>query len=124
MDKQFIEELKNKLEAQKKSLEKELETFAKKVIPPAGGPKGDWETKYPNRENGNMEEEADEVQEYGNMLPVEHSLELKLKDVNTALEKISAKGGYGVCEKCGKTIEKERLLACPEARICSECYKK
>jgi len=123
MDKKFIEELKNKLEAQKKSLEKELKTFAKKATPPAGGPKGNWETKYPNRENGNMEEEADEVQEYGNMLPVEHSLELKLKDVNIALEKIS-QSKYGTCEKCGKTIEEERLLACPEARICSKCYQK
>lgn len=113
MDKKLIDELKEKLEEQKKSIQKELESFAKKD----DVPKGDWETKYPNRENGNMEEEADEVQEYGNMLPVEYSLELKLKDVNSALEKIE-KGGYGICESCGKEIDEKRLHACPEARTC------
>lgn len=123
MDKKLIEELKQKLEEQKKSLEKELESFAKKD----DSPKGDWETKYPNRENGNMEEEADEVQEYGNALPVEHSLELKLRDVNSALEKIGAPSGsgeYGVCENCGKKIDEKRLMACPEARTCLKCNQK
>lgn len=117
MDKKLIEQLKSKLEEQKSSIEKELETFAKKD----DVPKGDWETKYPNRENGNMEEEADEVQEYGNMLPVEHSLELKLRDVNSALEKIK-NDTYGVCENCGKKISEERLMAIPEAKTCLKCH--
>jgi RNA polymerase-binding transcription factor DksA len=116
MDKKIIEELKEKLEAQKISIQRELEGFAKKD----DVPKGDWETKYPNRENGSMEEEADEVQEYGNMLPVEHALELRLRDINTALEKIK-KGEYGACEKCGKEINQERLFVCPEAKICLKC---
>lgn len=118
MDKKIIEELKIKLEENKKSLERELEKFAKKD----DSPKGDWETKYPNRENGTMEEEADEVQEYGNLLPVEHSLEAKLKDVNSALEKIKSEG-YGICENCGKEIDKQRLMACPEAKTCLKCSK-
>ncbi len=118
MDKKIIEELKIKLEENKKSLEGELEKFAKKD----DSPKGDWETKYPNRENGTMEEEADEVQEYGNLLPVEHSLETKLKDVNSALEKIK-NGGYGICENCGKEIDEQRLMACPEAKTCLKCSK-
>ena len=119
MEKKLIEELKEKLEANKNSVQKELESFARKD----DVPKGDWETKYPNRENGNMEEEADEVQEYGNLLPVEYSLELKLKDVNIALEKI-AQGKYGICEKCGKEIGEDRLLVCPEARTCLKCNEK
>jgi len=144
MDKKIIEELKQALESQKKTIEKELETFAKKD----DAPKGDWETKYPNRENGTMEEEADEVQEYGNLLPVEYSLEVKLKDINSALEKIvptssrildgkvptgsrtreeigaiGTKGEYGICEKCGKEIDGKRLSACPEAKTCLKCEK-
>jgi len=119
MEKKLIEELKERLETEKVSIEKELESFAKKD----DSPKGDWETKYPNRENGNMEEEADEVQEYGNLLPVEHSLELKLRDVNSALEKME-NGTYGICEKCGKKIEEERLLVCPEAKTCLKDSKK
>jgi DnaK suppressor protein len=119
MEKKLIEKLKGKLEEEKSSIQKELESFAKKD----DSPKGDWETKYPNRENGNMEEEADEVQEYGNLLPVEYSLEVKLKDVNSALEKIE-KGTYGKCEKCGKEIDEKRLLACPEAKTCIKCNEK
>ena len=116
MDKVITEELKKKLLEQRESLTKELELFAKKD----DSPKGDWETKYPNRENGSMEEEADELQEYDNMLSVEHSLELKLRDVNLALEKIE-NGGYGKCEKCSQEIVKERLAACPEAKTCQKC---
>lgn len=119
MNKELIEELKEKLESEKKSLTQELEKFAKKD----DEPKGDWETKYPNRENGSMEEEADEVQEYDNSLSVEHSLELKLKDVNSALEKID-NGKYGICENCGKEIDEQRLKACPEAKTCLKCNEK
>jgi len=118
MDQKLIDELKEKLEESRDSIQKELEIFAKKD----DSPKGDWETKYPNRENGTMEEEADEVQEYGNMLPVEHSLEIKLRNVNDALKKIE-KGEYGKCEKCGKEIEEERLKAVPEAKFCMEHNK-
>ena len=118
MNKKLIEKLKQKLEEEKKAIEKELESFAKKDE----GISGNWATKYPNREDGNMEEEADETQEYDNLLSLEHSLELKLRDVNVALEKIK-KGDYGKCEKCGKEIEEERLLAYPEARLCIECNK-
>jgi len=116
MDKKTTEEFRIKLESEKESITKELKTFAEKD----NLPKGDWETKYPNRENGNMEEEADEVQEYGNLLPVEYSLELKLRDVNLALKKIK-RGDYGKCEKCGKEIEEKRLRAVPEARFCMNC---
>jgi len=119
MDKKLTEELKTKLEEQKNSLQKELETFASQDP----NSKNNWDAKYPNREDGDKEEEADEVQEYDNMLSLEHSLETKLRDVNMALEKIS-NGGYGVCEVCGKEIGEERLLACPEAKTCLKCNEK
>lgn len=119
VDKKLLNELKTKLEAQKKSLEDELKSFATEDE----NLKHNWNAKYPNRENGNMEEEADEMQEYDNLVSVEHNLELKLRDVNLALEKISAKGGYGKCEKCGKKIEEKRLEAVPEAKLCMKCKK-
>lgn len=118
MNQELINELKAKLQEQKKSLQKELETFAVKD----NVPKGDWETKYPNRDEGDTIEEADEVQEYDNKLSLEYSLELKLKDVNEALDKI-ANEKYGLCEKCGKKIEEERLRAAPEARFCMKHNK-
>ena len=119
MDKKLIEELKGKLEAEKKAIQEELESFA------SADPKikHNWDTKFPSREDSDKDEEADEVQEYDNKLSLEYSLELKLKDVNMALEKIT-KGGYGTCEKCGKKIDEERLLACPEAKTCLKCHQK
>lgn len=116
MKKELLEELKQKLETERDSVQKQLENIAKKD----DIPKGDWETRFPNRENGTMEEEADEVQEYDNLLPVEHSLELKLKAVNDALGKIP-QGTYGKCENCGKEIEEERLKAEPSAKLCMTC---
>jgi len=58
------------------------------------------------------------------MVSVEHSLELKLRDVDIALEKIESGKGYGLCEKCGKEIKEERLRAVPEARLCMQHNKK
>ena len=113
MNQELIEKLKKELELNKKSIQKELESFANK------DPKleHNWDTRYPNREDGDKDEEADEVQEYDNKLSLEYSFESKLKDVTIALEKIE-KGEYGICENCGKEIDEERLLACPEARTC------
>ncbi len=119
METELIEKLKKILEEQKASLTKELESFASRDP----NQKDNWDTKYPNREDGDKDEEADEVQEYNNKLSLEHSLELKLKDVNSALEKME-NGTYGICEGCGKPIDEERLLACPEARNCLKCNKK
>lgn len=119
MDKKLIEELKEKLETEKKSILKELESFASKDP----NLKHNWDTKYPNREEGDKEEEADEVQEYDNKLSLEYSLELKLKDVDLALERIKD-GTYGTCENCGEKIEEERLKAVPEAKLCMKCNNK
>lgn len=116
MQNKKIEELKAKLEKERESLEKELKSFATEDK----DLKHNWDAKYPNRENGNMEEEADEAQEYDNLVSLEHNLELKLKDVSLALEKIK-NARYGICGKCGKQIEEDRLQAVPEAKFCMKC---
>ena len=116
MTKKLLQELKEKLEKEKQILEQELKGFAKKDE----RPRGDWDTRYPKFNGGGLEEEADEVQEYEKLLSVEYSLELRLKDIDLALEKIK-KGKHGNCEKCGKKISIERLRACPEAKLCIKC---
>jgi RNA polymerase-binding transcription factor DksA len=119
MDKKIAEELKNILEIERVSLKKELGRFATEDKTQ----KYNWEVKYPNREDGTKDEEADEAQEYDNLLSLDHSLEIKLRDVDIALEKIE-KGNYGKCSDCGKEIEEERLKAAPEAKLCMGCNKK
>ncbi|MBI2626258.1 MAG: TraR/DksA family transcriptional regulator, partial [Candidatus Nealsonbacteria bacterium] len=108
MNKELIQELKEKLEKDKTALEEQLKTFADQDP----NLKGDWDSKFPkfNGEFGGaaLESAADEVEEYETRLPVEHSLELRVKDINAALDKIKD-GKYGKCEKCGENIDEKRL---------------
>ena len=120
MKKKLIDELKLKLEKEKEIIEKELEKFAKR------NPKikGDWQTVFPQfgTHTSEQDENADEVEEYVTELPIEYSLESRLKDIEEALEKIK-KNKYGTCEKCKKAISIQRLNACPEAKLCRKCQK-
>ena len=124
MDNSFLDQVKERLEKEKISATEELQRFAtkdKKL-------NGDWDTNFPTyakSESGSaaLESAADEVEEYGNRLPIEHSLEIKLRDIEKALEKIK-KGNYGLCENCVKPILKERLEIYPEARFCLNCNNK
>ena len=122
MDKILLKELEEKLKKSKLEIEEELKSFAKenKEI------RNDWKTKYPKFNEGvgseSDEGEADEEEEYMDLLPVEHSLELKLREINRSLEKIKD-GSYGICEHCGKEISRERLEAYPEVKLCIKCEK-
>lgn len=117
-EKEFIQKQKDLLEQERKDLELELGSFAKKEKES----EDDWDTKYPEFEEGsnNPEEEVNEVEEYENLLPAEYALELRLKNVNEALERIE-RGTYGICESCKKEVSKERLEANPSAKKCLEC---
>jgi len=123
MNKKTLKELEEELKKQKDSLEKELSKFAKKDHKL----EGDWDTRFPSNKDGStgsqaLEDAADQVEEYANLLPVEHSLELRVQNIALALEKIK-KGKYGKCEKCNKNIPEERLKIHPEARTCVKCEK-
>jgi RNA polymerase-binding protein DksA len=49
-------------------------------------------------------------------------LERKVQDIESALRSIE-KGQYGVCERCGKPIEAERLEVKPDATLCLSCQQ-
>lgn len=122
INEKILQKLKGELEKEKKSLENELKKFAKR----SKKIKGDWNTNFPlfDGETGGaaLEAAADEIEEYENILPVEHNLEVDLQNINLALKKIR-KGKYGICEKCGGKIEIKRLKVYPEARFCLKCSK-
>ncbi|SHJ57646.1 TraR/DksA C4-type zinc finger protein [Tepidibacter formicigenes] len=44
----------------------------------------------------------------------------RLYQINAALDRIN-NGTYGICEKCKKEIEEERLDIIPESSLCSSC---
>jgi len=121
---QFIKKLKEQLEQEKIRAEEQLSKFAEKD----SNLKGDWDTKFPDvgAESGDDDIEEDiaqKRQEYERLLPVEFALETKLQNIEIALKKIRD-NEYGICEKCGKKISEQRLLAIPETRLCMDCENK
>lgn len=116
MNQKELGEYKTILELEKEKIIKELQTFAVQDKEMAHN----WNAQFPNKEKGDDEEEADDATEFDNLVALEQTMEMKLKDVNIALDKIE-KGKYGVCENCGKKIEEKRLKAVPEARLCIDC---
>jgi len=121
MNKETIEGLKQKLEKEKIVLEEQLKKFATKDEKM----EGDWDTRFPKLDSNvsgsaSLEAAANEVEEYSTLLPQEHSMELKIQNINLALEKIK-KGTYGICENCKKEIPLDRLNVSPESRLCLDC---
>ena len=49
-------------------------------------------------------------------------LERRLSDIDTALKSME-KGEYGICQRCGKQIEPERLEVKPDATMCLSCQQ-
>lgn len=115
MDEKFLKLREKDLLKQKKRLENELSQVARLS-------KGRYQTIFPDI--GSKEDEsAQEVEIYEGNLASEKNLAQLLKNINHALSKFK-KGNFGVCEICGQEIEKERLIAYPEAAECLKCLKK
>src|SRR3989344_3292638 len=119
LDQKILDELKNALEKEKETLLAELKTIAR----PDPKVKGDWDTLH--TEMGGDEvaseqdlqggEEADESEEDSTNEGIVQNLEVRLQEVNEALERM-AEGTYGTDEKTGNPISIERLRANPAAK--------
>jgi len=120
MDKKIQKQLKNNLEKEKTKLIKDLKSFASKD----NKVKGNWLTRFPffGISRSHSDESAEKIEEYENLLSVEHTLELHLKDINGALDKIKS-NTFGICDKCKKEIELKRLKIVPEAKRCLKCSR-
>jgi RNA polymerase-binding protein DksA len=46
-----------------------------------------------------------------------------ISEIDAALQRIES-GDYGVCERCGREIPRERLEANPWASLCIDCKRK
>ncbi len=56
------------------------------------------------------------------MIARESGISRELEEIRVALQKIN-EGTYGICERCGKAINEERLEAIPTARLCRDCQQ-
>jgi DnaK suppressor protein len=118
MNKENLDFFKKRLEEEKGRIMEYLGYFAKK-----DSNRENWEANFPDFDgSASREEEVDEVEEYNTLLSLEFSLEEKLKEINSALEKIE-NGTFGICEKCKNEIEIERLKANPAEKYCKNCGK-
>lgn len=72
---------------------------------------------------GKREEEASETAEFENRLAMEKRILDQMAEVDYALVKFE-EGTYGVCEKCSKKINPERLEIVPQAKYCLDCKSK
>lgn len=115
IDQKTLAELKKVLLEEKEKLEKNLEKIAR----PIDKRDGEYETNF-ERIGEDKDDNATEVEQYADSLPVETALENKLKDVIAALSRIEA-GTYGFCENCQKEIDIERLRINPSAKTCIKC---
>ncbi len=74
-----------------------------------------------------LEFEADEgdpeLPEREKNLSLLATFEERLEEIDLALEHLKA-GDYGICRKCGKPIDPERLAIVPEAQYCVPCKTK
>lgn len=102
---EFIEEMKQKLLAEKEQLQEELARIAHKDH-------GDYQADFPDY-GRNDEENASEITEYTNLFATAEALEERLESVNAAIMRIEA-GIYGITDK-GEIIPEGRLRANPAA---------
>jgi DnaK suppressor protein len=115
MNQKTLAELKNLLEAEKASLFEELSHIGTQ-----NPQTGDWQA-IPVETDGEGEsdysDQADYIEEFGSRVARLAEMEKQYGEVLAALDRME-KDIYGICEKSGKPIEIDRLLANPTARTC------
>ena len=108
--------------------EKELQSLKEQLEKEAGELEAQLGSVSKDKDFGSdvesdFSEEADEAEEFSNDLGTKDVLKERLKDIETALDKMT-RGEYGHCENCKKGISLEVLKADPESKFCKECKVK
>ena len=109
------EHLKQKLEAEKALLEREMNDVGQKNLDQAG----DWEPVSKDRDVSQADDNtnANAIEELEDNASVLNTLETRHQEELEALESLED-GTYGKCEVCGAEIEMDRLEANPSAKTC------
>lgn len=78
-----------------------------------------------SRLDDNAAIDADAAEEVGHMQAsaLKAAVDRSIIQVRKALSRIKV-GSYGVCERCGKMIDTDRLMIMPETTLCVDCEKK
>jgi len=115
VNKKELRHYKSLLKKEKKRLIKEIDSIEEKIK--IDSPEGNIDSNpYPYHWADIASQEEDREMDSQILSQMSRRLEM----VEVALEKIKQEK-YGVCEICGKVIEKERLEIIPYARYCKNC---
>ncbi|MBI4276992.1 MAG: TraR/DksA C4-type zinc finger protein, partial [Armatimonadetes bacterium] len=104
------------LEGERKRLVNELRELEREVVVSPGERTGMNFEGY----DEDLTDFAADTFEREKGLAVESSIQDLLKQVEDALVKIQDKT-YGACDRCGRSIDAERLKALPWAKLCVPC---
>jgi RNA polymerase-binding transcription factor DksA len=79
----------------------------------------------PGRLSDKASSDTEAKEEFGHdtISALQYELNKGLVTIRKALTKIKI-GKYGICEKCGKMIDTDRLAIVPTAEMCVSCEKK
>lgn len=115
MNKEKLLFFKQKLEEEKKLLEKELSTVGEKS---KKNPE-DWIVTRSNMDTSRSDtsEQADADEAFGENVSILHNLEVRYMNIKNALKRIEEEN-YGMCSVCQKEIEEEKLEANPATSTC------
>lgn len=73
-------------------------------------------------DNASTDLEAAEQFGHQRVTAFQSQVDKRLIQVRKALSRIKI-GKYGLCEKCGKMIDTDRLMVVPESTLCAICAK-
>ncbi len=77
--------------------------------------------EYLRTEPERTSDEVDlDVYEREKNLALVRRMEQRIQEIDNAL-RAAKKGTYGICERCGKPIDPERLKALPQTTLCVKC---
>lgn len=111
-----MKDFKEKLLAEKKTLEEELGAIAF-----FNTDTKHWEAIPDTELVGEIDDNdaADRFEDFEERSSMVHTFQSRLSDIDTALGHIEG-GTYGICQVCHKSIEADRLAANPAAPTCKE----
>jgi RNA polymerase-binding protein DksA len=115
MDTQQIESIREDLLARKTRIEREIESLESDMAELGD----DFESDGGGQSN-HMAEGSASATEQERLLTLAGDLRGMLNQINEALERIED-GTYGICQRCGKQINPERLEAFPYVAYCIDC---
>ncbi len=110
----ILKPIEDHLKKQKAQTEKQMDRLVKE------DPFGDTDRLI---DNASIDTEVKEQVGHQRVEAIKLELSRNLVRIRKALTKIKI-GKYGICERCGKMIDTDRLAVMPTAELCLDCEKK